>query len=68
MQLQRQMMNEQDQDVDTLGKIVRRQREMAMEINREVEEQTEMLDRLNDDVDRVHGKVNIAKKRTKNLS
>ncbi|KAH8668550.1 Phox homologous domain-containing protein [Xylariales sp. PMI_506] len=67
LQLQQQMMREQDQDVESLAKIIRRQREMALEINREVEEQTEMLDQVNADADRLQTKTDIAKKRVKNL-
>jgi regulator of vacuolar morphogenesis len=65
LQLRQQMMEEQDEDVESLTKIVRRQREMALEINREVEEQTEMLDALDTDVDRIYAKTEIAKKRLK---
>ncbi|KAI1086695.1 Phox-like protein [Rostrohypoxylon terebratum] len=68
MQLQRQMMKEQDQDVEELTKIIRRQREMAEAIHREVEEQTDMLDHVNNQVDILSSKVNIAKNRTKKIS
>ncbi|KAK7990323.1 v-SNARE protein [Apiospora arundinis] len=67
VQLQRQMMQEQDQDVESLTKIVQRQREMAEEINSEVTRQNEMLEALDDDVSRLDKKTNIAKKRVKNL-
>ncbi|KAK6063043.1 PX domain-containing protein [Seiridium cupressi] len=67
VQLQQQMMKEQDQDVESLAKIIRRQREMALEINREVAEQTEMLDQLDNDADRLQVKTDIAKKRVKNI-
>lgn len=66
-QLQQQMMREQDEDVESLAKIIRRQKEMALEINREVEEQTSMLDNLNSDADRLQGKADIAKKRIKSI-
>ncbi|KAF3065043.1 Vacuolar morphogenesis protein 7 like protein [Daldinia childiae] len=68
VQLQRQMMKEQDEDVEALGKIIRKQREMAVAINREVEEQTEMLDHVNNQTDVLSGKVNVAKNRTKKIS
>ncbi|KAK8117411.1 uncharacterized protein PG998_005692 [Apiospora kogelbergensis] len=67
VQLQRQMIHEQDQDVESLTKIVQRQREMAEEINSEVTRQNEMLEALDDDVSRLDKKTNIAKKRVKNL-
>ncbi|KAI1869677.1 uncharacterized protein JN550_005658 [Neoarthrinium moseri] len=66
-QLQQQMMREQDEDVESLAKVLRRQKEIALEINREVEEQTEMLDQVNNDVDRLQTKTDIAKKRIKGL-
>ncbi|KAH6658075.1 PX domain-containing protein [Truncatella angustata] len=67
-QLQRQMMSEQDEDVDSLAKIVRRQKEMAFEINREIEEQNELLDEMSSNVDRIQTKTDIAKKRVKKIS
>lgn len=67
VQLQKQMMQEQDQDVESLGKILRRQKEIALEINREVEEQTEMLEALNTDADRLQTKTDIAKKRVQKI-
>ncbi|KAI0448835.1 Phox homologous domain-containing protein [Xylaria acuta] len=66
--LQRQMMNDQDQDVEALGKIIRRQREMAQAIHREVDEQTEMLDHVNSQADVLAGKVGVAKNRVKGIS
>ncbi|KAK5663864.1 hypothetical protein OQA88_70 [Cercophora sp. LCS_1] len=51
--LQRDIMKEQDQDVEALAKIVRRQREMGLAINDEVERHINMLDQLNQDTDRV---------------
>jgi regulator of vacuolar morphogenesis len=63
LQLQKQMMQDQDLDVEELSKIVRRQREMGLAINEELEIQNEMLKRVDEDVDRVGAKVNIAKKR-----
>ncbi|KAJ3942102.1 uncharacterized protein N0V96_007593 [Colletotrichum fioriniae] len=65
VQLQRQMMSEQDEQVNTLAAIVRRQKEIGLQINEEVTEQTKMLDRLNEDADRVGGKIDVAKKRIK---
>ncbi|KAK4231586.1 putative vacuolar morphogenesis protein 7 [Podospora fimiseda] len=55
--LQRDTMAEQDQEVDALMKIVRRQKEMGLAINDEVNRHIEMLDRLNDDVDHVQSKL-----------
>ncbi|KAH7041379.1 PX domain-containing protein [Microdochium trichocladiopsis] len=68
VQLQRQMMNEQDEDVDALAKILRRQREIAESIHREVEEQTEMLDHVNNQVETTTAKIQVAKSRAKKIS
>ncbi|KAF3354247.1 hypothetical protein VdG1_07712 [Verticillium dahliae VDG1] len=65
--LQKQMMGEQDQQVEALGAIIRRQKEMGLQINEEIEATTDMLDRMNEDVDRVGGKVRVAKNRIKKL-
>ncbi|KAK1965865.1 PX domain-containing protein [Colletotrichum eremochloae] len=63
VQLQQQMMSEQDEQVNVLAAIVRRQKQMGLQINEEVVEQTKMLDRLNEDAERVGGKIDVAKKR-----
>ncbi|TGO17157.1 hypothetical protein BTUL_0020g00430 [Botrytis tulipae] len=63
LQLQKELMQNQDLDVEELGKIVRRQREMGLAIHGELELQNEMLKRVDEDADRVGGKINIAKKR-----
>ncbi|OBT63536.1 hypothetical protein VE03_07013 [Pseudogymnoascus sp. 23342-1-I1] len=64
VQLQKQMMQEQDMDLDELAKIVRRQKEMGIAISDELDLQNEMLTRVDEDVTRVGGKLEIAKKRT----
>lgn len=68
LQLQKQVMKEQDMDVDELAKVVRRMREMGVQINEELEEQSTMLDLVDQDVDRVQSKVDIARKRVKKIS
>ncbi|KAK0666890.1 putative vacuolar morphogenesis protein 7 [Cercophora samala] len=67
LQLQRDTMNEQDQEVEALAKIIRRQKEMGLAINDEVNRHIDMLDRLNDDVDVVGRKLGVAKDRVKRL-
>ncbi|KAF2455936.1 Phox homologous domain-containing protein [Lineolata rhizophorae] len=67
LQLQRQIMQEQDEDVFDLAKAVRRMKDMGIQINDELEAQTQMLDLLDQDVDRVGGKIRIAKKRTREI-
>ncbi|CAK7271235.1 hypothetical protein SEPCBS57363_004511 [Sporothrix epigloea] len=67
MQLQKQKMAEQDQDVATLAKIVQRQRELGLAINKEVDLHIDMLNQQSEDVDRVQGKMKVAKDRIKRL-
>ncbi|KAF8863811.1 Phox-like protein [Acephala macrosclerotiorum] len=68
LQLQKQLMADQDLDVEELGKIVRRQREMGLAIHGELELQNEMLKRVDEDADRVARKIDVAKKRTQKIS
>lgn len=63
LQLQKQKMQEQDLDVDEIRKIVQRQRELGVAINQELEVQNEMLKMVDEDVDRVQGKIDVAKRR-----
>ena len=68
LQLQQQMMQEQDEDVNALASAVRRQKELGEQINRALIEDTEALKLLDEDVDRVQGKMDIAKKRIGKIS
>lgn len=68
LQLQKEMMRDQDVDVEELGKIVRRQREMGIQIHEEVEYQNTLLQAQDAHVDRLKGKVDVAKKRVKKIS
>ncbi|KAK3391821.1 hypothetical protein B0T20DRAFT_488798 [Sordaria brevicollis] len=63
LQLQRDTMRDQDMEVEALARIVRRQKEMGLAINDEVERQTNMLDNLNTNVDVVDKKLRVAKGR-----
>lgn len=65
--LQRKMMEEQDEDVNALTQIVRRQKEMGLAIKDEVDRQIEYMDQMDQDVDRLGAKVRVAKDRTKRL-
>lgn len=67
LQLQRQQMEEQDQDVEQLAQIVRRQKEMGLAIQNEVAAQNEMLDEFGNNVDRMGAKVDVAKKKVRKL-
>ncbi|MCJ1307277.1 hypothetical protein MMC25_000923 [Agyrium rufum] len=68
LQLQQQMMTEQDEDVDILAKAIRRQKELAVQINQELYEQNDLLGLMEEDVDRVDGKIKIARKRIAKIS
>jgi regulator of vacuolar morphogenesis len=68
LQLQKQLMQDQDLDVEELAKIVRRQKEMGLAIHGELELQNKMLKRVGEDVDRLGGKINVAKKRVGKIS
>lgn len=68
VQLQQQLMQEQDEDVMVLQQSVARQKQLAIEINAQLEEQKELLEMLDEDVDRVQGKMDVAKKRIGQLS
>lgn len=63
LQLQKDIIREQDEDLVDLTKVVRRMKEMGVAINEEIVEQNAMLGLLEEDVTRVDGKIRIAKKR-----
>ncbi|KAI0998256.1 hypothetical protein K3495_g9939 [Podosphaera aphanis] len=66
--LQKKMMQDQDLDVDELAKVVRRQKEMGLAIQSELALQNEMMKRVDEDIDRVGAKINLARKRTTKIS
>jgi regulator of vacuolar morphogenesis len=66
--LQKDIMNEQDQDLEELLKLVRRQKEIGLAIGEEVEIQNVMLNQVNEDVDRHDAKMRIAKKKMDKIS
>ncbi|KAL8634749.1 MAG: hypothetical protein Q9228_007681 [Teloschistes exilis] len=63
LQLQQQLMREQDEDVDVLAAAVARQKQIGIEIQEELAVQKDMLELLDEDVDRVQGKMDVARKR-----
>lgn len=63
LQLQRQIVAEQDEDLVDLTGVVRRMREMGVKINEELVYQNALLDEVEGDVERVDGKMKIAKRR-----
>lgn len=68
VQLQKQMMQEQDEDVMVLARAVARQKELGEQIQEELVVQNEMLGMLDEDVTRVQGKMDVARKRIGKIS
>ena len=66
--LQKQMLQEQDEGLETLLGIVRRQKTVGLAIGEELEVQNGMLEHLGEDVERVERKTRIASKRADRLS
>jgi regulator of vacuolar morphogenesis len=65
---QQEVMRSQDMDVEQLRKIVERQKELGVAINEELVLQNELLGNLNEDVERVDGKMRVANKRVKKMN
>ncbi|EFQ90894.1 hypothetical protein PTT_12421 [Pyrenophora teres f. teres 0-1] len=63
LQLQQQIIREQDEDLVDLATVVRRMKEMGVQINTELVEQNALMGLFEEDVERVDGKIKIAKKR-----
>ena len=63
MQLQQTIMKEQDEDVMVLGKTVAKLKDMGILMEEELTVQNEMLGLVEGDVDRVQGKLDVAKRR-----
>ncbi|PVI04074.1 hypothetical protein DM02DRAFT_611840 [Periconia macrospinosa] len=68
LQLQRQIVAEQDQDLVDLTTVVRRMKEMGVQINTELVEQNALMEQFGNDLVRVDGKMKIAKKRIGQIS
>ena len=68
LQLQQQLMEEQDDDVMVLAQAVARQKELGVQIQEELAVQADMLNMLDEDVDRVQGKIDVARKRVDKIS
>jgi regulator of vacuolar morphogenesis len=67
VQLRKQIVAEQDEDLVDLTLVVRRMKEMGVAINTEIVEQNALLGLMEEDVERVDGKIKIANKRIKNI-
>lgn len=68
LQLQKQVMLEQDEDVLSLGKTVAKLKDMGIMISEELAIQNEMLGLVEEDVDRVQGKIDIGRRRIGKIS
>ena len=67
VQLQQAKVDQQDAQVSQLTSNLLRLKHLGLAINQELEEQNEMLDDLNNEVDRVGGKLVNAKKQMNRL-
>ncbi|KAJ5103790.1 hypothetical protein N7532_004319 [Penicillium argentinense] len=68
LQLQKQTMQDQDQDVEELMKIIVRQKELGVAIHEELAVQNELLKLADEDTDRLKSKVDVGKKRIGRIS
>ncbi|KAI9822037.1 MAG: hypothetical protein M1832_003209 [Thelocarpon impressellum] len=68
LQLQKQLMEDQDLSVEQLGKGISRLKELGVAINGELQVQNGTLKLLDEDAERLQGKVNVAKKRVGKIS
>lgn len=67
VQLQQQIMQEQDEDVMVLGKTITKLKDMGILMNEELQIQNEMLTMIEEDVDRVQGKIDVGRKRIQKI-
>lgn len=63
LQLQRQELEQQDVDINQLAAVIRRQRELGIKISEELDQQKDIMDLMDEDVDRVQGKVKVGNDR-----
>ncbi|KAJ5514044.1 hypothetical protein N7463_003596 [Penicillium fimorum] len=68
LQLQRQMMKSQDDNVDELRKIIIRQKELGTRINEELEVQNDLLRLADEEADILKSKMDIGRKRIGKIS
>ena len=67
LQLQQQVMQEQEEDVLSLGKTVSKLKDMGILINEELTVQNEMLGLVDQDVERLQGKIDVGRARIKKI-
>lgn len=63
LQLHHSIMNEQDESLDRLGESISRQRELSIQIGNELDDQVDILDDLDEGVDRSQHRLNHARRR-----
>ncbi|KAJ5163664.1 uncharacterized protein N7500_005494 [Penicillium coprophilum] len=68
LQLQKQMMQSQDDNVDELRKIILRQKELGTQINEELEVQNDLLRLADEEADILKSKIDIGRKRIGKIS
>ena len=68
LQLQKQTLQDQEEDVEIIAQAVRRQRELAIKINEELAVQNEMLSILDEDATRLDAEISVAKKKIAGIS
>nr|POE88178.1 vacuolar morphogenesis protein 7 like [Quercus suber] len=68
LQLQQQIMQEQDEDVLSLGKTVAKLKDMGIMINEELAIQNEMLGLVEQDTERLQGKIDVGRRRIGKIS
>lgn len=66
-QYHQQVMQEQDDQLDTLSESIGRQRHLAMQVGDELEGQIALLDEVDRGVDRHQGRLDGAKRRLKSV-
>ena len=67
LQLQTDQMKMQDQVVDSLASVVKRQKEISLAISHELDLQNGLLEQVNDSVERVQGNMNQAQKKIRKV-
>lgn len=67
LQQQQQVHKQQDQELEQLRMIIHRQKQIGETINREVEEQNELLERFSGEVDASSDKVKLARSRARKI-
>jgi regulator of vacuolar morphogenesis len=67
LQLQKDTMREQDEDLDALAQILRRQNTLARAMLQHIEEDNELLDEANARADSLQRKLGVGNRRVKNL-